>query len=117
MEIVIKEIDYGIASRIGSTVYLHKGLKEFPELRNALIQHELEHSSGYTFKDIIDDFGIKELNGSKKNYYNFILKNPSALIEYLPICKYDGKIIISPSIALIWVFAIGVGWFVIRNIR
>ena len=116
MIIKIKEIDYGISSRIGSVVYLHKGLREYPELRAALIQHELQHSSGYTLKDLIDDFGINQLEGNKKRYYSFILNNPSSLTEYLPLCKYNKKWVFSPSIFMIWIFAIIVGTFVINNI-
>lgn len=116
MSIVIKEINYGIASRIGSTVYLHNGLKKYPELRDAFLQHEERHSSGFNFKDIIYDFGIKELKDLKKQYYTFILTHPSSWTEYLPICRYNNKWIFSPSIALIWIFAILVGWIVIRNI-
>lgn len=117
MSIVFKEINYGIASRIGSTVYLHKGLRKYPELREALIQHELGHSSGYTKKDLLDDFGIKELRSHKKDYYNFILNTPSSWSEYLPVCRYEGQWIISPTLALYWLFAIGVSWIVVSYVR
>lgn len=117
MEIKIKEIGYGIASRIGSIVYLNKDLVKYPELRNALIEHELGHSSGYSKKDLFDDLSIKELKGLKKKYYEFILTHPSSWTEYLPAYKYEGKWIISLTSFLIWGFAILVFWIVIRNIN
>lgn len=117
MTIKIKEINYGIASRIGSKVYLHKDLVNYPELRKALVQHEFGHSSGYTKKDLFDDFGIKELKGYKKDYYSFIFSHPSSWTEYLPLCRYDGKWIISPSLALIWIGTLALAWFLIYNIR
>ncbi len=115
-ELIVKEINHGIASRCGNTVYLNRYLRNYPILRNAFLEHERRHSSGYKLSDLKMDFSIDELKGHKKEYYIFILKNPSSWTEYSPVVFIDGKVKFSSTMALYWGFAIFVIGLVGKNI-
>jgi hypothetical protein len=64
----------------------------------AIFNHELQHSSGFSFKDIKLDLKNEDLKGMKKKYYKFILKHPKSWIEFLPFWIYEGNLIINPLI-------------------
>jgi len=111
----IKHINLGIASRQGNIIYLNKNLKKYPPLYKKILEHELEHSSGFKLKDFTMDLKNSHLKGLKKSYYKFILKNPSSLIEFSPFWVYDGKLSVNPTIMLLWglILSMGglLGWF------
>lgn len=98
----VKFIDWGIACRIGDNIYVNKKLQENMLLCKRIIQHELEHSSGFTMKDITMDLKNSHLKGLKKEYYSFILSNPKSWIEFLPMWKYDGRFVFNPLIMMAW---------------
>ena len=102
----IKEINYGIACRIKNTIYIHKNLHRFPQLRARLLQHEAEHSQGYTKKDVMMDLNNKSLKGVKTNYYMFILTHPSSWIEFLPFWFYEGRCVWNPTLCVFYVILI-----------
>ena len=109
----IKEVPFGIACRIGMVIYIHKDLKDFSkELYDAILQHEKEHSEGFTTKDVYMDLENKQLKGLKKIYYQFILSHPSSLVEMLPAWKYDGRLIWNPLISALWIILIGGVWLI-----
>lgn len=107
--------DYGIASRQGDTIFINRKLLSDADLYDAIIQHELEHTSGYSVKDIALDLNIKQLRGLKGRYWSFILKNPSTWIEFSPIYLRNRKISINPLLiaiyGLILLFIGGFLWF------
>jgi hypothetical protein len=103
-EIIVRCINYGIACRIGNRIYINSKMKDYPELYEKVLQHELEHSSGYNKKDIYMDLDNKHLNGLKKQYYSFILKNPSSWVEFFPGWFYEGRFVLAPLTALLWGF-------------
>ncbi len=117
MIIQIKQINYGIACRIGNIIYINKKLKNYPELYNAILRHEKAHTSGFSWKDIILDINNPHLKGLKRQYYSFILKNPSSLVEFLPFGWYNSQIIINPLLTglygLISILIGGILWIVI----
>lgn len=102
----IKEINNGIASRVEGVVYLNKRLRKYPKLRKALIAHELEHSSGYNLKDLEMDVFNEHIKDHKRDYYAFVLSNPSSWTEFLPINKVGKTILINPSACLLWILGI-----------
>lgn len=87
----IKYIDYGIASRIGNTIYLNKDLKKNKKLHRNLLIHEKKHTNSYLWKDLNMDLNNKELKGLRMDYYKFLFSNPKAWIQYMPIWTYDKK--------------------------
>lgn len=98
------EINKGIACRVKDTIYVNKELQHYPELRKVILDHEKNHTESFTMRDIFLDLDIKELKGMKKQYYTFILKNPSSWIEFLPLKKYGNTVLFNLPIALIWLF-------------
>lgn len=110
----IKEVPFGIACRIGRVIYIHKDLKDFSkELYEAILQHEREHSDGFTTKDVYMDLDNKQLKGLKKVYYNFIFSHPSSLVELLPCWKYDGKIVWNLLLVYFYIVFGGLIWIVL----
>ena len=87
----VKYIDYGIASRVGDNVYLHKNLVNYPELHNAILKHEFSHTSGFSWKDVQIDIRNSHLEGLRRDYYTFLIQNPTSLWQLSPALKYDNK--------------------------
>ena len=112
MKTKLNYINSGIGCRIGDKIYLNKRLKSYPELHAAILKHENEHSSGFVLNDLILDIDNKHLKDVKKDYYFFILKNPSSWIEFLPVWKYDGRIVWNPIIILTYIFSLLLGRFI-----
>lgn len=101
----VKHINYGIACRINNTIYIHRALRGYPILYNALLRHEEAHSRGFSWKDIIMDIDNTHIHPFKGDYYSFILKHPSSWTEFLPFWIYDGKMILSPMVLLVYIFS------------
>jgi len=102
----VKYTEYGLASRIGDTIYLNEKLLNHPKLCKAILKHEQAHSSGFEKKDILIDIKGKFLSDVKKEYYKFLLKNPKTWTQFIPIWKYDQKIVIDPMMFLFWILII-----------
>jgi hypothetical protein len=88
----IKYLSYGIASRVGDNVYLHKNLVNYPELHNAILKHEFSHTSGFSWKDVQIDIRNSHLKGLRQDYYAFLIQNPTALLQLSPILRYEGQL-------------------------
>jgi hypothetical protein len=98
----IREVNYGIANNLGDGVIeINKNLKEYPELRRAILAHELEHTDtkGFTKEDFIVD-----LAPTKVNYWKlivFMIRNPRSFLQLAPfyikdkVFYYDINLIIS----------------------
>lgn len=102
----IKKIDYGIAFRIGNTIYLNHHLDSYPQLKRAILRHEFEHSEGYGLRDVLVDLKGKHLSRVKKEYYRFIFKHPKSFLQMLPIMKIDDDWIYDPIAIIIWVLGL-----------
>ena len=106
MEVTIKEIDKGMAFRLGNTIYLHKNLKNYPILRKALLNHELKHTDNYKLSDFkLDSFG-NDLKLVKKEYYKFLFTNKGAWKQLLPYLVIDGKLYIDFTLTILYFAAI-----------
>jgi hypothetical protein len=103
----IKLTKWGTACRIGNIIYINEKIKN--PLYEALLKHELNHSSKFNLKDIKMDLKIIELEGLRGEYYKFILKNPKTWIMFLPFWKYENKWVIDPSILGAWLVGIAFG--------
>ena len=105
----VKEIDYGIACRIGNNIYINKDLKIFDiYLYSTILHHEFCHSDSLTWKDIKMDLTNSHLKKFKKQYYKFILTHPKSWTEFLPFGIYDKKIIIKTLLSLFYLILGGV---------
>jgi hypothetical protein len=104
MVFAIQEINYGIASRIGDDIFINKKIASFDKgLYDALIEHEQNHTSGYTLQDVKMDITNKQLKNIKDKYYKFILTHPSSWIEFLPIQFVKGNMIINPTLLIMYI--------------
>jgi len=99
----IQEVNYGIASRVGDTIYINKRIKGYDMgLYMSLIEHEEKHSNTFTIEDIKSDFINNELRNSKAQYYKFVLTHPSSWTEFLPLQILNKEVILSPTLLLFW---------------
>ena len=115
MNLKIEEVPFGIASRVGNTIYVNKHLKKFnPNLYKAIIIHETMHSQGYSLEDIKLDLMNKELTNLKGIYYRFIFNHPYSLVELLPLWRYKGAWQFNITLFLFY-FIIIVGGFLITR--
>jgi len=114
MGMKIQQINWGIASRVGDTIYLNKRLDKYPKLKSALITHENAHTSGpMTMRDFALDLDIKELEGLKGQYYKFLFSTPTAWAEFFPIKKYEDEWLFNFPVFLAWVlFIVGIIWLI-----
>lgn len=112
----IIETEYGIASRSGNIISVNRRLNKYPELKEAIIDHEMYHSFNYNFDDLSMEFGIPQLDGFKLQYYKFILTNPSTWTEYSPICIQNKQIKLSPTMFLFWLSTIFFFWLIFKLI-
>jgi len=103
-EIIVIMTSFGVACRINNVIYVNEKLRNYPKLMKAILTHEFNHTNGFSWKDIRLDIRNSELRGLKLQYYKFILRNPSSWIEFLPVWKYEGKIVYNLSLLLIYGF-------------
>jgi hypothetical protein len=110
------ETEYGIASRSDNEIFINRRLNKYPELKDAIIDHEMHHSFGYSFDDLTMEFGIPQLDGFKLQYYKFILTNPSTWTEYSPIWIQNKEIKLSPTMLFFWISTILFFWIIFKLI-
>ena len=118
MPLQIKKVPFGIACRIGETIYVHKDLEEYDkELYDQIIFHEMNHSNKFTLKDISMDLDNKEIKGFKGRYYGFILTHPSSLSELLPVWRYEGSFVFNPLLTSFYLIVGGIVWIIASLVR
>lgn len=108
----VKNINHGIACRIGNKIYVNSNLQAFPELYRAILSHEKKHSSGFVWNDMVIDVVNNELRNLKKEYYRFIITHPSSWTEFLPFWFYERRFVFNPLITFIYFFALVLGRFI-----
>lgn len=79
--------NYGIADRFeDGTIELNRKLDKYPELKKALIQHELKHTNNPRINK--QDF-LHDLSSQDKirtwDLMRFMVRHPLALVQFLPI--------------------------------
>lgn len=98
----IKYIDYAVAFRLKDKIYMNKHLKKYPELFNAILNHEKKHSNDFIWNDIVLDLNNRDLKGFKKEYYLFILKHPRSLYQFLPFMTVDDVFTLDVIMLSLW---------------
>lgn len=112
----IIKTDYGIASRVGETIYVNKRLSQDPILYEAVIKHEKSHTKGNTLVDFLLDLKFEFISPLRKRYYKFVLENPSSWVEFSPITFFHRKMQINLNLILFYIvlflisFSIGAKW-------
>lgn len=90
MGLQICKSKWGIASRVGNTIYVNQELEKYPKLYKAILNHEKKHTSKWNLSDLKLDLSGKDLIDHKKEYYKFILLHPKSWVQFIPVCKQDG---------------------------
>jgi len=98
-----QQTEWGIACKIGKVTYLNKNLDKYPKLKEAILNHEKEHSDTYRLRDVWVDLNGKHLASVKKEYYMFFLRHPKALVTFLPVWKYNNVLVFDPIMIFMWV--------------
>jgi|SRR3972149_5007279 len=93
---------YGIASRVGDDIFISKDLMKYPNLYWAVLDHELEHSSGWTLHDLWMDLTNKHLKEVNKEYYRFVLTHPKSWTEFFPINIQKGIVTFNINLFLFY---------------
>jgi len=90
----IKYSRWGLASRAGNLIILHKGLKnaKYALLRRYLLEHELQHSNkeagwGDVWHDLKSSWQVEQLL-----VFWYVLLHPGAWVMYSPIRPFNGVI-------------------------
>lgn len=110
MEIIFTE-KYGLANTIDKIIYLHPILNDFPELKEKVIKHELEHvrSKGFWENRKIDS--LTEI--TFRDLFPVYKKKPSLLLkQYSPITYIDKVLYFEWSLIFLFLFYLGVIFFV-----
>lgn len=92
---IIKYSRWGLASRSGNLIILHKGLQKRENwlLRRYLLQHELQHSQGEAgWKDVLHDLRSSWDLQYQWRVFWYVLWHPGSWLMYSPIRPFNGSI-------------------------
>lgn len=110
-------VDWGLANNFGSFIELHKDLKDYPDLHEKILKHELSHTNKtFSWTDFKLDFNLKE--GLDFNLIKFILARPRTWIQFLPIYWQGGKgFVYDINCSIYWVLGLMVVAFDVALIK
>jgi len=91
-------VGYGLANKIGESIYINKALAKHPNLFQKIMNHEIKHATGQKNVDVNEPFDWE--------LFKFTLKHPSAWLQFLPIWVIKNKIIYSKTMIYLWLFII-----------
>lgn len=77
-------VKHSIGNNFGSEIELNIHLKEYPELHDKVLQHELQHTDKlFTKKDLMMDMFSKDIGSL--TMLKFMLKYPRSFSQLLPL--------------------------------
>ncbi len=87
----IEYVEHSIANNFGSHIEVNKYLKDYPELLEPILKHELEHSEkAWSLHDLkLDLFSNTHIDYWQ--LFKFMLKHPKSFYQLLPIMYYPKK--------------------------
>ena len=84
-------VNYGLANSFKDRIEINKELKNYPDLYNYVLDHELKHNDkAFSMSDIKHEFS---LNKNILKLFIFILRRPKIWYELLPVYKKQNTII------------------------
>lgn len=87
----IRYVDWGLANNFGDYIELHKDLKDYPDLYEPLLEHELSHTKEYFS---VGDLKLDLLPTPKLNLFKlakFMIVRPKTWIQLLPFYYKKGE--------------------------
>ena len=121
----IRWVNYGVANSFAynykgkeyKIIELNKALIDEPDIFYPILFHELRHSKKIlAIEDVINDFSFANLK-SLPNFkiIAFMLKNPSALIQVLPVYKTKKQgWVFDINLCLLWLVGLFMAFFLIK---
>lgn len=108
-------VNHSLANNFSDRIEMNVYLKDYPELYNAILQHELQHTDkAFSKKDFLLDL-TGNLAGAKINYWQllkFMCGHPRSFMQLSPIIirKTNGvkKIIFDINQIIVYLFLFGV---------
>ena len=98
------EVPYGIANHFeDGTIEINEHLKEFPELYNSVMAHEIEHTDepGFTKKDFLLDIGPTS-GLSYWKLFKFMCIYPKTFLQFAPIYRKNKVWIYDINLSIVW---------------
>lgn len=97
----------GLASYFGDRIEINKNLKYNKPLRDYIVKHELGHSMKFDLGYEVSD-GLKLIFNRKiaVMLIKFMMKNPSAWVDFLPIQIRNKKLIYDLNLLLLYISVI-----------
>ena len=79
----IEYVSHSLGNNFGDTIELNENLKDYPNLHDSILKHELEHSSKlFTISDLKLDIIENRVNSLE--LLKFMLKHPKSFIQIIP---------------------------------
>jgi len=79
----VEYVNSGLGNNFGDLIEINKNLLNYPELHNAVLAHELEHSSqAFTIYDLKLDLSKPKVNSW--DMLKFMVKYPKSFSQMLP---------------------------------
>jgi hypothetical protein len=76
-------VDTGLGNRFSDVIEINKNLKNYPQLHDVVLKHELSHTDqAFTIKDLKLDLGKSEVNSL--DMLKFMIKYPKSFTQLLP---------------------------------
>ena len=102
----IKYVDYGLANNLGDVIEVNENLKNYPNLYNPIMQHELKHTKlkGFTKDDLLIDF--EETNLNYWDLFKFMLKYPRSFLQLSPFYIKNKTFYYDINMILTWLASI-----------
>jgi hypothetical protein len=98
----VRYVPYAIANNFGTHIELNQNLKKWPDLHDAILEHELSHTNkeGFTKEDLIVDLKPTKVNNWRM--FKFIINNPKSLLQFMPVYLKEGTIFYDLNMIVIW---------------
>lgn len=81
----IEYVEHSIANNFGSYIEVNKHLRDYPELLEPILAHELSHTDKAWSKE---DFKLDLFSDNKINHWElikFMIKHPKSFYQLLPV--------------------------------
>ena len=111
----IKLIDYGTGFRVGDNIFINRCFLKDIGVFSAILQHELNHTSGYSIKDLVLEITNYEIRPVRYRFWKLMITNPSTWWSFSPLLRINGKMTIDPAIFSFWVFTLIIGGYLVKK--
>jgi hypothetical protein len=103
--------NYGLAYKIGNTIFMNRNLLKYPKYCEQVFDHELRHSDTYTKKD----FGMDLVEGDLWENMKFMLRHPGSMTQLIPFGWKRGVFFIDATLLFIY-FLVGLGFWILLKV-